>query len=322
MTTAIVIDRHGGPDVLTVADIADPEPGPTDLLVEIAAAGVNFIDTYHRSGLYEVVLPFVPGLEGAGVVTSVGSDVDGFAVGDRIAWSGAGRCYASQVVVPVAVALAVPSGVDLELAAAVPLQGMTAHYLACDAAHLKPGDRCLVHAAAGGTGRLLVQIAKMRGAEVVATVGSEEKAELARSAGADHVVNYRDADLVDGVEALVGPDAIDVVFDGVGAAAFDDSLQLLRTRGSMVTYGNASGPVPPVAPLRLMDKSLWLTRPKLWDYVSGRAELEARAADLFGWILAGEMEVRVGLRLPLSEAAEAHRRLESRETTGKVLLLP
>jgi NADPH2:quinone reductase len=288
----------------------------------VAAAGVNFIDTYHRSGLYEMPLPLVPGQEGAGTVTEVGDGVTGFSVGDRVAWPGATGSYATNHVVAAANAVAVPDAVDLDLAAAAMLQGMTAHYLATSTRPVEAGERCLIHAAAGGTGRLLVQIAKRRGAEVVATAGTAEKADLARSAGADHVINYSETDLIEGVEAAIGPDALDVVFDGVGAAVFDASLELLRVRGMMVTFGNASGVVPPVSPLRLTAKSLYLTRPKLGDYIATRADLEMRAAEVFEWMTTGELDVRIGLSLPLADAAEAHRRLESRATTGKVLLIP
>ncbi len=322
MSQAIQIETTGGPEVLTLIDRPAPTPGPAELGIEVAAAGVNFIDTYHRSGLYELPLPLVPGAEGAGVVTEVGADVTGFSPGDRVAWAGTGGSYATHHAVPAAGVVPVPEGVDLELAAAVMLQGMTAHYLACDTPPLQPGDLCLVHAAAGGTGRLLVQIAKRRGATVVATAGTAEKVELARSAGADHVVNYRETDLIEGVEAAVGQNALDVVYDGVGADTFDDSLELLKVRGTMTTFGNASGPVPPLPPLRLMPKSLYLTRPKLGDFVATRDDLLARAGDLFDWMDRGELEVRVGLRLPLTEAAEAHRQLESRSTTGKILLIP
>ena len=322
MSQAIQIETTGGPEVLELIEREAPAPAADQLGVEVAAAGVNYIDTYHRSGLYEMTMPLIPGQEGAGVVTEVGADVDGFAAGDRVAWSGATGSYATHHVVPAAIAVPVPVEVDLELAAAVMLQGMTAHYLACDTPPLRAGDRCLVHAAAGGTGRLLVQIAKRRGAEVVATAGTSEKVELARSAGADHVINYRQTDLIEGVEAAVGKNAVDVVYDGVGADVFDDSLELLRVRGTMVTFGNASGAVPPLAPLRLMTKSLYLTRPKLGDFISTRDDLEARTRELFDWMGAGELDVRVGLRVPLADAAEAHRRLESRATTGKILLIP
>ena len=322
MSQAIQIEATGGPEVLQLVEREAPSPGPGQLGVEVAAAGVNFIDTYHRSGLYEMPLPLVPGQEGAGTVTEVGDGVAGFSVGDRVAWPGATGSYATNHVVAAANAVAVPDAVDLDLAAAAMLQGMTAHYLATSARPVEAGDRCLIHAAAGGTGRLLVQIAKRRGAEVVATAGTAEKVDLARSAGADHVVNYSETDLVEGVEAAIGPNALDVVFDGVGAAVFDASLELLKVRGMMVTFGNASGVVPPLSPLRLTAKSLYLTRPKLGDYIATRADLELRAAELFEWMTTGELEVRIGLSLPLAEAAEAHRRLESRATTGKVLLIP
>ena len=321
MSSAVQIERTGGPEVMGLVERADPEPGPGELLVEVAAAGVNFIDTYHRSGLYELPLPAVLGQEGAGTVLATGDQTEGFAVGDRVAWCGSGGSYAQRTVVRAAVAIPVPDDISIEVAAAVGLQGMTAHYLASDCPRLHPGDRCLVHAGAGGTGRLLVQMAKLRGAEVVATVGSEDKVALARSAGADHVVNYTTTDLVAGVEAAVGPDAIDVVYDGVGAAVYDDSLQLLRPRGAMVTFGNASGPVEPKPPLHLMSKSLWLTRPTLWSFISERSELEARAAELFGWISSGELEVRIAARLDLGDAAEAHRLIQSRTLAGKILLM-
>lgn len=322
MSEAIQFETTGGPEVLQLVPREAPTPGPGEIAVEVAAAGVNFIDTYHRSGLYEMPLPLVPGQEGAGTVTQIGPDVEGFAVGDRVAWPGITGSYASHHVVPAAAAVTVPDGVDLEVAAAVMLQGMTAHYLLTSTRPIEAGERCLIHAAAGGTGRLLVQIAKMRGAEVVATAGSPEKVELALSAGADHVVNYAQTDLVEGVEAAVGKNAIDVIYDGVGAAVFDAGLELLAVRGWMVTFGNASGAVPPLAPLRLMPKSLYLTRPKLGDYIATREDFEWRTGDLFGWIAAGDLEVRVGLKLPLAEAADAHRQLEGRATTGKVLLIP
>ncbi len=319
---AIEITEVGGPEVIRLVQRPDPVPGEGEMTVAVAAAGVNFIDTYHRSGLYELPLPFVLGQEGAGTVLEVGAGVTDFAPGDRVAWAGSGGSYAESAAVSASVAFGVPDGVDLETAAAAALQGLTAHYLASDCPRLKPGDRCLIHAAAGGTGRLLVQIAKLRGAEVVATVGSDAKAELARSASADHVINYTTTDLVAGVEAAVGADAIDVVYDGVGAAVYDDSLRLLRLRGSMVNFGNASGAVEPKAPLHLSPKSLWLARPKLWDFIGTRDELNARVEELFGWIASGELEVRIGARLPLADAAEAHRLLQGRTVAGKILLIP
>ncbi len=320
--TAVRIEETGGPEVLQAVKLAAAAPGPGDIAVEVAAAGVNYIDTYHRGGLYPLELPLVIGMEGAGTVATVGSDVDWPAVGDRVAWNTAMGSYAQRVVMPARLAVAVPHEVDLETAAALMLQGMTAHYLATDCPPLKPGDRCLIHAAAGGTGRQLVQMAKILGAEVVATVGSDAKAEIAVAAGADHVVNYNTTNLVTGVEALVGPDAIDVVYDGVGAAVYDDSLALLRPRGAMVTFGNASGAVPPMAPLHLSAKSLWLTRPTLGHFVAERADLERRAADVFGWAAQGRLEVRIAARFPLAEAADAHRLLTSRKAAGKILLVP
>jgi len=266
--------------------------------------------------------PVVRGQEGAGTVLEVGPGVDGFAPGGRVAWAGSMGSYAERAAVKASVAFKVPDDVDLDTAAAIGVQGLTAHYLITDCPRIGPGDRCLVHAAAGGTGRLIVQMAKLRGAQVVATVGSDAKVELARAAGADHVVNYSTTDLVAGVEAAVGPEAIDVVYDGVGAAVYDDSLELLRLRGSMVTFGNASGAVEPKAPLHLSGKSLWLTRPKLWDFIATREELDSRVSELFGWIAAGELDVRIAARLPMSEAAEAHRLLQGRSLAGKILLIP
>ena len=321
-SAAVQIAETGGPEVMQLVQRPDPVAGEGEMTVAVAAAGVNFIDTYHRSGLYDMPLPVVLGQEGAGTVLEVGAGVDGFAPGDRVAWAGSMGSYAERVAIKASVAFKVPDSVDLDVAAAIGVQGLTAHYLITDCPRIGPGDRCLVHAGAGGTGRLIVQMAKLRGAEVVATVGSDAKVELARAAGADHVINYSITDLVAGVEAAVGPEGIDVVYDGVGAAVYDDSLELLRLRGSMVTFGNASGAVEPKAPLHLMSKSLWLTRPKLWDFISTREELDARAAEVLGWIASGELDVRVAARLPMSEAAEAHRLLQGRSIAGKILLIP
>jgi NADPH2:quinone reductase len=319
----IQVTRHGGPEVLEWVELDDPEPGPRDLVVDLAAAGLNFLDVYQRSGLYPMTLPFTPGSEGAGVVRAVGSEVTLFGEGDRVAWSSVLGSYAQQVRVPEAAAVAVPEGIGLDVAAAVMLQGMTAHYLALDTFPLKEGDRCLVHAGAGGVGLLLIQIAKRFGAEVFTTVGSSEKAELATDAGADHVIPYRDTDFGSAVEDIAGPRPLDVVYDGVGKAVFARSMELLRRRGTMVTFGNASGAVDPVAPLELTrGGSLYLTRPTLADYVATREELERRASDLFAWIADGSLHVRIGARVPLAEAAEAHRAIESRETAGKTLLEP
>ncbi len=320
---AIQVGEHGGPEVLRWVELPDPEPGPGQLLVDLAAAGLNFIDTYMRSGLYPRPLPFVLGNEGAGTVRAVGPDVTGFGPGDRVAWTGVIGSYATKVLVPAAQALPVPDGVELDVACAATLQGMTAHFLVTDCFPLEPGHKCLIQAGAGGVGLLAIQMAKMRGAEVFTTVGSADKVELAKGAGADHVILYRDEDFGAAVEQIAGPRPLHVIYDGVGQQTFERGLQVLRPRGTMVTFGNASGPVEPMAPLRLMQGgSLFLTRPTLGDYTLTRPELEARANDVFGWIAAGRLDVRVGARIPLADAADAHRLLEGRTTTGKVLLVP
>lgn len=325
--SAIVLDETGGPDVMSLREVEVGPPDAGELLVEVHAAGVNFIDTYNRSGLYPVALPFTPGSEGSGTVLAVGGTPDetDVAVGDLVAWVGGGRSYATHTVIPASSAFRVPDGVDLDVAASLPLQGLTAHYLIDAVYPLTPSDTCLVHAAAGGTGRLIVQMAKRRGATVIATVGSEAKAELARTAGADHVIDYREHpptdELVGAVEAIVGPNAIDVVYDGVGAATFDAGIALLRTRGTMATFGNASGPVEPITPLTLMPKSLILTRPKLFDFIADPAERGRRWRDLVDWVRDGALDVHIGMRAPLAQAADVHRALESRATTGKLLLL-
>ncbi|MGZ4602748.1 MAG: quinone oxidoreductase family protein [Kineosporiaceae bacterium] len=320
---AIIVEKTGGPEVLTLSEQPDRVAGQGGLLVRVEAAGVNYMDVYERNGLYPRELPFVPGIEGAGSVVSVGPGVDDFAAGDVVAWATGAGSYSELVIIPAARAVPVPEGVSAELAAAVLLQGLTAHFLTHDTYRLTPGSRCLVHAAAGGVGRLLVQLAKGLGAEVYATVGSREKAEIAASAGADHVVDYRAEDFGAAVEAIAGEHALDVIYDGVGRATFSRGLDLLRPRGMMVTFGNASGPVDPVAPLTLMIKgSLFLTRPTLGHYVATTADLRARAADILGRVARGALDVRIDARLPLAEAAEAHRRIESRQTTGKLLLKP
>jgi NADPH2:quinone reductase len=318
---AIRVTQHGGPEVLEWVELDDPEPGPNDLIVELAAAGLNFIDCYQRSGLYPMSLPYTPGSEGAGTVIANGSDVTRFAPGDRVAWATGSASYAERVRVPEALAVGVPDDVGLDVAAAVGLQGMTAHYLVVDTFPLEAGHRCLVHAGAGGVGLLLIQLAKRLGAEVFTTVGSAEKVELATAAGADHVILYNEVDFGAEVERIAGPRPLDVVYDGVGRAVFSRSLELLRRRGMMVTFGNASGPVEPLSPLVLSrGGSLFLTRPTLFDYVATREELERRADDLFSWIAGGSLHVRIGARLPLADAAAAHRLIESRASTGKVLL--
>lgn len=317
---SIQVSTRGGPEVLSLENLPDPSPAEGEVLVEVAAAGVNYFDVYQRNGLYPVSLPYVPGKEGAGVVSAVGSAVREFKVGDRVAWGTYIGSYAERAAVPAREVLAVPDGVSLETAAAVMLQGMTAHYLAISAFSLREGSRCLVHAGAGGTGLLLIQIAHRRGAEVFTTVSSAAKAEVALAAGAAHAVIYTEESFVKAIEGIAGPQCLDVVYDGVGASVFDDSLELLRPRGLMISFGNASGPPPPIAPLALGSKSLFLTRPRLDDYVADREELEWRASDLFSWIASDKLNVKIGLELPLADAAEAHRRLEGRTTTGKILL--
>ena len=320
---AIQVTEPGGPEALVWTEVDDPIAEAGTLVVDVEAAGVNYIDTYHRSGLYPMPLPFISGVEGAGTVAEVGDGVVGFAVGDRVAWTGHPGTYAEKAQVPARVAIALPEGASTELGAATMLQGMTAHFLACSTFPLEPGHRCLIHAGAGGVGLLLIQMAKMRGAEVFTTVGTAHKADLAAGAGADHVINYRDEDFGDAVERIAGARPLDVIYDGVGADTFERGLEVLRPRGMMVTFGNASGPVPPMPPLRLSaGGSLFLTRPTLGDHTATRTELEGRAADLFGWIADGRLDVRIGARFALADARAAHEALQGRATTGKVLLIP
>ncbi len=320
---AIQVREAGGPEVLEPTEVPDPQPSGGRVLVEVAAAGLNFIDTYHRSGLYPTEMPLVPGLEGAGTVVAAGDGVEDVAVGEVVAWADVLGSYAELVSLPAERVVPVPAGISPEKAAAAMLQGLTAQYLVTSTFHLQPGHRCLIHAGAGGVGRLLVQAAKLVGAEVFTTVGSEEKADIARSAGADHVINYRETPFGEAVEAIAGERPLDVVYDGVGVATFEDGLGLLKKRGTMVTFGNASGAVPPVAPLTLARHgSLFLTRPTLGDYIGERVDLQDRARDLFAWIHEGSVDVLVGAKFPLVDAAKAHRALEGRETTGKVLLIP
>jgi NADPH2:quinone reductase len=320
---AIVIEATGGPEQLDYRDVPEPSPAAGELLVEVAAAGLNYIDTYQRIGLYPMQFPFTPGLEGAGTVLEVGEDAAGFTVGDRVAWVSTLGSYAERQVVPAGAAIAIPTSVPLETAAAMMLQGITAHYLATDTFPLQPGDRCLVHAGAGGVGLLLTQIAKRRGATVITTVGSATKVETSREAGADHVIVYTEVDFKDEVESLTGQHQLDVVYDGVGRATFEQGIELLRPRGMMVTFGNASGPVPEISPLLLSRKgSLYLTRPTMAHYTQTRDELMGRATDLFDWVAKGELRVLIGDRYPLEKAADAHRALESRDTVGKILIVP
>lgn len=320
---AVRVHEPGGPEVLRVDEVDLPEPGPGELRVRVEAAGVNYIDTYHRNGTYPLERPATIGLEAAGTVEVVGPAVAGVEVGDRVAYATQPGAYAEQQLVVADAVAPVPDGIDSTVAAAVPLQGMTAHYLTHDTCPLQDGDVALVHAAAGGVGHLLVQLCKRRGAEVIATCGSDEKAELVGRLGADAVVVYTRDDVVDAVRRFTDGRGVDVVYDGVGRATFRDGLASLRPRGTMVLYGQASGAVDPVDPQELNSRgSLFLTRPSLFHYVAERPELERRAADLFGWIAAGDLEVLIDRTFPLEEAADAHRYLEGRHTRGKVLLIP
>lgn len=318
---AIQVDGVGGPDVLEFVEVDAPRPGRGEVLVRLEAAGVNFIDVYHRSGNYPLDVPFTPGVEGAGVVEEVGDDVAGFAPGDRVAYAMQRGSYAEQAVVPANMLVAVPDTVSNEQAAATMLQGMTAHYLSHSTYPLDGDDTALVYAAAGGVGHLLTQIATMRGARVLATASTPDKADLARGDGADEVILYRDEDLVARVEELTDGRGVDVAYDSVGRDTFGASLDCLRPRGVLALYGQSSGPVEPLDPQVLNRKgSLFLTRPSLGHYVAERSELEWRARDLFTWIAAGELAVRVDRTFPLADAAAAHTYLEAGRTTGKVLL--
>jgi NADPH2:quinone reductase len=318
---AIQVTETGGPDVLVWTEVPDPTPAEGQVVVEVGAAGLNYIDTYHRTGLYEVPLPFTPGMEGAGTVVAVGDGVDSVSVGDTVAWTSNLGSYAELVAMPADTVVPVPANVGMETAAAVMLQGMTAHYLVTDTHRLAAGQKCLIHAGAGGVGLLLIQMAKLKGATVFTTVGSGEKADLALRAGADHVILYRDVDFGDEVENIAGERAIDVVYDGVGQSTFRRGLDLLKPRGMMAIFGNASGPPEPISPLELAP-SLFLTRPSLFHYIADRSELMARADELFSWIGDGKLKVRIGTRTPLEEAAKAHELLEGRQTSGKVVLTP
>lgn len=319
---AVQISKTGGPEVLEYVDLPVPEPAAGQVLVKVVASGVNFIDTYFREGRYPSPLPVVLGQEAAGIVAKLGEGVEGFSEGDHVAWNGTRGTYAEYSVAPAADLLHVPDGLSLEEAAAGLLQGLTAHYLAYDTYAIQAGDTVLVHAGAGGVGLLLTQMANRLGATVITTVSTDEKAELSRGAGADHVVLYTRENFRESVRALK-PEGLPVVYDSVGKTTFEDSLGCLRPRGLMALYGGSSGAVPPFDLIRLSQMgSLYVTRPTLKDYVQTRAELERRAADIFGWMRRGELDVRIGHRYPLNEAAQAHIDLAGRKTTGKVLLEP
>ncbi len=323
MTKAIIVENTGGPEVLALSDQEIGAPGPGQVRIRVAAAGVNFIDTYFRTGLYPRPLPFINGLEGAGTIDAVGEGVAELAVGDRVAWSAVPGSYAEHVIAAPAQLIRIPEDVADEVAAAAMLQGMTAHYLAHGVRTTRPGDVALVHAAAGGTGLLLVQTLKNAGATVLGTCSTDEKEELARQAGADQVIRYDRDDFTEAARAATGGHGVDVVYDGVGQATFEGSLRSLKMRGLMVLFGQASGPVPAFELNRLNDLgSLFVTRPSLMHYIATRAELEARADAVLSAIAAGTLNVRIGARFPLERAADAHRALEGRVTTGKVLLIP
>ena len=319
---ATVVRRLGGPEVLATEDVDEPVPGPGEAVVEVAAAGLNFIDTYHRTGLYPVELPFTPGLEAAGAVVSVGDGVEGVAEGDRVAWCTTLGAYAERAAVPADRLVPVPGDVSLDIAAAVLIQGLTAHYLAHATYPLEAGSTCLVHAGAGGVGLLLTQMAKRLGATVYTTVGTDAKAELSKAAGADHVIVYSREDFAERVTEIGGERPLDVIYDGVGKATVPAGLGLLRPFGLMAAFGNASGAVDPIDPLDLTaNGSLFFTRPTLFHHVGTRESLLAMSGRLFALVADG-LRVRIGGRYPLDHAADAHRALEGRATTGKVLIEP
>jgi len=321
MHKAIVVPKAGGPEILRYEDVDLPVPGPNELLVKVAAAGVNFIDTYQRSGVYAMKYPFIPGSEAAGTVVQAGRDVAAFSDGDRVATAEGGGAYAEYMLLDASKALPVPRGVSSEVAAALPLQGITAHYLCNSTYPVQAGETVLTHAGAGGVGLLLTQLLKAKGATVITTVSTDEKEALASAAGADHVLRYDG--FADRVRELTDGRGVDVVFDGVGKATFDGSLASLRPRGMMVLFGGASGQVPPFDIQRLNALgSLYLTRPTIRDYLLSAEERQWRARELFEMVEAGTLDVRIGATYPLADAAQAHRDLEGRKTTGKVLLVP
>jgi len=319
----IHVKEPGGAEAMQLADVPTPSPAPKQALVRMAAIGVNFIDVYFRKGLYKADIPIVLGNEGAGTVESVGAEVSEVAVGDRVAWAMQRGSYAEYTLVPGNLLVKIPDGVDFQMAAAAMLQGMTAHYLTHSTYQLKSGDTCLVHAAAGGTGSLVVQMAKMLGARVFGTVGTEEKARVARRAGADETILYTQQDFEAEVKRLTGGRGVDVVYDSVGQTTFDKSLNSLRPRGLLALFGQSSGPVPPFDPNILNGKgSLYLCRPSLAHHILTREELLWRAGDVLQWIAAGQLKLRIERTYPLANAAAAHRDLEGRKTTGKLLLMP
>jgi NADPH2:quinone reductase len=319
---AIQILENGGPEVLILNTLPDPLPAAGEALIRIEASGVNFIDTYFREGRYPAQLPYTLGQEAAGTIVSVGADVAGFAAGDRVAWCGVPGTYATLAVAPAARLIKIPDAMSTPQAAAAILQGMTAHYLLYSAYPVRAGQTILIHAGAGGTGLLLIQLAKRIGARVITTVSTGEKAAQAGAAGADEVILYTREDLVARVKEITAGAGLPVVFDSVGKSTFEQSLKCLHSRGMLVLFGGASGAVPPFDLIRLSTMgSLYVTRPTLKDYVATRADLEARAGAVFGWVADGSLDIRIGHTYALADAAQAHRDLEGRKTTGKLLLL-
>jgi NADPH:quinone reductase len=319
---AVLVPSYGPADVLQVTDVDRPSPGPGQVLVRVAVAGVNYMDVYQRSGAAPLPTPFVAGVEGVGTAVGVGEGVGDLTTGQRVGWLRGGQgSYAEYVLVDAAMAVPVPEAVPDEVAAAVLMQGVTAQYLATDTYRVGPGDTVLVHSAAGGVGQLLTQVVKLRGGRVIGTVSTDQKAEIARAAGADEVLRYED--VPDRVTQLTGGDGVAAVYDGVGGATFDASLASLRPRGVLVVYGTSSGPTPPLEIPRLNSGgSLYVTRPTVVHYTATRDELRARTDEVFGWVASGQLRVSVGGRYPLADAARAHGDLESRRTTGKLLLFP
>jgi NADPH2:quinone reductase len=318
---AIQITTVGGPEVLKVSELADPSPGAGEVLIRVHASGVNFIDVYYREGKYKSPLPFIPGAEGSGIIEDLGAGVTGFAIGDAVAWYGPLGSYTELAVVKAAIVVKVPQGVSLDTAAAIMMQGVTAHYLSHSTFQWKAGNTALVHAAAGGVGALLTQMASTIGVRVIATVSTPEKAEVARQAGASDDIMYTEADFETETKRLTNGEGVDVVYDGVGKTTFEQSLKCLRTRGLLALYGAASGPVPPFDLARLSTMgSLFVTRPISLDYVKTREELTGRIDDLFRWVLEGKLKVRIDRSYPLDQAAQAHIDLEGRKTIGKLLL--
>jgi len=320
---AIRVHAHGGPDAMLIEDLPVPEPGPGQVLIEVKAAGVNLFDTQLRSGLYKRPLPLTLGLEGAGVVRALGRDVADIAVGERVAFIFASGTYATHTLASADRVVALPEGIGFEDAAAVLFQGLTAHYLATSTFALSPGTSCLVHSAAGGCGILLCQIAKIRGAEVIGAVSTAAKGEVAREAGADHVIVYAQEDFETAVKRITGNRGVDVVYDAVGLDTYIRSMNALRPRGLLALYGEASGDVPPIDPRELLfRKSLYLTRTGLDHYIADHAELRSRTNDIFGWVVSGQLKQKIFHTYKLEEAADAHRALESRATSGKLLVIP